>query len=220
MSARCVMAAVIVGALFVGTSSTEAQRRRGGGGYGLSGWSPGGILMGMGQFNQLSSRAAINYQQAYSMSLDNHLKYEQTYFEMRRQNASERASLAAMRPHYTPEQYAADNLGRLPNRLSLGEWDPGLGVFTWPPVLGGDEFAADRTRIETLFGARDADPSQAGLGTDNYRQIRRAVTMMSDHLHSRIDQMSPDEYIPASKFLKSLEYEGRFAPGAQLASAK
>ncbi|HUY32545.1 MAG TPA: hypothetical protein VMV69_07160 [Pirellulales bacterium] len=93
-------------------------------------------------------------------------------------------------------------------------------MFAWPSILAGDEFAADRTRIETLFVARDADPSQAGLGTENYRQIEQAATTMSDHLHSLIHQMSPDVYIPASKFLKNLEYAGRFAPSTQLASAK
>ncbi|HUY32547.1 MAG TPA: hypothetical protein VMV69_07170 [Pirellulales bacterium] len=231
MSARCLMIAASLGALFVSVPSVEAQYGYGMGmgigmgmgmgmGRGLGGWSPGGILMGMGQYDQLTSRSAINYQQAYSMALDNRLKYEQTYFQMRRQNASDRAAMAAARPHFTPEQYAADNRARIPNKLSPSEWDPGRGVFAWPPILGGDEFANDRTQIEALFGARDADPNQAGLGTDNYRQIRRAVTMMSDHLHSLIDQMSPDEYIPASRFLKNLEYAGRFAPGAEMASAK
>jgi hypothetical protein len=241
MSTRWLIVLVSVGASFINTGSAEAQRwGRGGFGYGYGGYgmgagstpigsalAGGGIYMagagrfmqGAGQFNQLSSMAAINYEQAYSMSLDNHLKYEQTYFQMRRENASARAEMAAMRPHYTPEQYAADNRARIPGRLSPAMWDPGRGVFVWPQNLASDEFTDDRAQVEALFAARDADPSAAGLGTDNYRQIRFAVTMMSDHLHSLIDQMSPDEYIPASKFLKALEHEARFAPGAAMASA-
>ena len=244
MSARCLIVVVIFGLLFIEAGSAEAQHHRsgyGGGGYaiypawgfgypgwgyggygygfGLQGWSPGGIFMGMGQFNQLTSQAAVNYQQAYSMALDNRLKAEQTYFQARRDNASARAEMAAMRPHYTPEQYAAANHARIPGRLLPSEWDPGRGVFVWPPSLASDEFAADRAQIEALFGARGADPSAAGLGTANYREIKQAVTMMADHLHSLIHQMSPDEYIPASKFLKGLEHEARFAPSAARASA-
>ena len=176
--------------------------------------------MGMGQYNRLTSQAAINYQQAYSKWLDNRLKYEQTYFEMRRENLSARAEMAAMRPHYTPEQYAADNQARIAGRLSLSEWDPGRGVFVWPQSLAGDGFANDRTQIEALFGARDADPSAAGLGTANYREIKQAVGRMSDHLHSQIKEMSPDEFIPASKFLKSLEYEARFVSRSEVVSTK
>jgi len=176
----------------------------------------GRFMQGAGQFNALSGQGAISYQQAYSMALDNRLKYEQTYFQARRENSSARAEMAAMRPHYTPERYAAANRARIPGRLSPSQWDPGSGVFVWPQNLASDEFANDRRPIEALFEVRDADPSAAGLGTTNYRQIRVAVTMLFDHLHSLIHEMSPDEYIPCSKFLKSLEYEARFvAPGAE-----
>ena len=243
MPARWLIVAVTVGALFIEAGSAKAQFGRGGygyggygfGGYGLGGYGAGstpmgsamagsGIYMmgagrfmqGAGQFNALSGQGAISYQQAYSMALDNRLKYEQTYFQARRENSSARAEMAAMRPHYTPERYAAANRARIPGRLSPSQWDPGSGVFVWPQNLASDEFANDRRPIEALFEVRDADPSAAGLGTTNYRQIRVAVTMLSDHLHSLIHEMSPDEYIPCSKFLKSLEYEARFvAPGAE-----
>jgi len=218
-SARWLIVAALFAAFFTEAGSAEAQYRRRGG-YGMSGWSPGGIFVGMGQFNQLTSQAAINYQQAYSKALDNRLKAEQIYFQMRRENASARAEMAAMRPHYTPEQYAADNQARIAGRLSPSEWDPARGVFVWPKSLAGDGFAHDREHIEALFGARDADPSAAGLGTANYREIKQAVTGMSDHLHSQIKEMGSDEYIPASKFLKSLEYEARFAPSTEMASGK
>jgi hypothetical protein len=171
----------------------------------------------MGKLNLLTSQAAINYQQAYSQALENRLKAELTYFEARKESVSARA---ARRSPYSPEQYAADNQARIAGRLSPSEWSPGLGVFVWPQSLAGEGFANDRAQIEALFGSRDADPSAAGPGTANYREIKQAVAQMSDHLHSQIDEMSPDEFLPASKFLKSLEYEARFSPGAEVASAK
>jgi hypothetical protein len=57
------------------------------------------------------------------------------------------------------------------------------------------------------------------LGSENYRQIKRHVALMSDHLHAQIEEISADEYIGASKFLKSLEYEARSAPATAMASA-
>jgi hypothetical protein len=188
-----------------------------GGGYvlGDGGWGfglgAGQFMQGAGQFNLSNSQAAIGYQAAYSMWLNNRLKYEETHFEMRRQNAADRAAMAAARPHFTPQQYAA-NLARTPKRLSPAEWDPGHGVFAWPKTLTGQEFADDRTHIETLFEARDADPTQSGLGTNNYHQIKKAIATMSDHLHSQIKEMGQDEYIQADKFLKSLEHNARSAP--------
>jgi hypothetical protein len=219
MSTRWLMVAVVFGALFMDAGSAEA-RRYGRGRRSGSGFSPAAILVGMGKFNQLTSQAAKNYEQAYSDALDNRLKTDQTYFQARRENSSGRAELAAQRPHYTPEQYAADNQARVAGRLSLTEWNAGLGVFVWPQGLAGDGFAYDRTRIEALFGARDAEPSAAGLGTANYREIKHAVAAMSDHLDGQIKEMAPNEYIPASKFLKKVEYEARFTRGEEIAAAK
>ena len=234
MSTQWLSVAVILGTWCVQAGSAEAQFYYGFGGYGagttpiggalagagISMMGAGQFMQGAGQFNALSGQAAISYQQAYSMAIDNRLKYEQAYFPSRRNNASARAEMAGMRPHYSPEQYAADNHARTPGRLLPSEWYPSAGVFNWPKTLANDEFGDDRTRIEALFVARDAEPSAAGLGTANYREIKQAITMMSDHLHSLIHEMSPDEYIPSSKFLKSLEFEARFAPGAAMASAK
>ena len=247
MSIRWLIVAVTLGASFAPAGSAEAQhlrnRNRGYGGYGVyggyGGYGGGGYgggyggtvygsyLHGMadytqaaGQYNVLTSQAAINYQQVYSMSLDNRLKKERTYFEMRRENASERAAMAAQRPHATPDQIVEFNRARIPDRLSPAQWDPSRGLFAWPQSLAADEFADDRGQIEALFAVRDADPHATGLGSENYRQIKQSVMMLTDHLHAEIRKMSPDEYILSSKFLKSLEYEARFALGAGMAAAE
>jgi hypothetical protein len=56
------------------------------------------------------------------------------------------------------------------------------------------------------------DPSEAGLGTHNYRETQRVV----NDLHDKIDQIDPDEYTAASKFLRSVAFESRFAPESHL----
>jgi hypothetical protein len=201
-----------------GAGSTAIGSMLAGGGAYMAG--AGQFMAGAGQYNSLSSQAAINYQQAYSMGLDNRLKYEQTYFAMRRENAAERAAMAAERPHATPDQIVEFNRSRTPGRLSPGEWDPSHDIFAWPQSLAGADFADDREQIASLFAVRDADPHSAGLGSENYREIKRHVNAMNDHLHAKIKELSPDEYIAASKFLKSLEYEARFAPSTAMASSK
>ena len=67
------------------------------GGWGGS-WGPGSTPMGSymagmgeairaeGQYNLMSSQAAINLQEAQSQNIDNQLKWTNTYFEMRRVN--------------------------------------------------------------------------------------------------------------------------------------
>ncbi len=186
-------------------------------GGGLNGNFGGGFgFVGGGSSLLTSSQAAFSYQQAYSAYRENRLKYEQPYFQMRRENGSYRD---AMRQHATAEQIVESNKARLPGRLSPTEWDPGRGSVVWPAVLGTGGFANDRSQIDALFVARDADPQAAGLGSDNFHQIRTSIGKMSNHLVAEIKQISPDEYIAARKFLKRLEFEARYAPSSEVMSA-
>lgn len=182
---------------------------RSGYGYGLGGFSPGGIISSLGQYNLSTSQAAINYQQAYSQYLDNQKKQESTYFDMRRMHASYRSEQALQHPAPTADQLAAFSKSRTPQPLSSNDLDPAHGVLNWPTVLRNKDFDADRHQVEGLFAQAAADPHASGLGTENYRQIQHAIGDLNDKLHSKIDQYSADEYISANKFLKSLAYQAR-----------
>jgi hypothetical protein len=224
MKSKTVRLATAAAVLLLAADSAQAYRRyygRGSGGYGYGGGYGstvfGSYLGGMaaytraaGQYNLTSSMAAVNYQQAYTQWLGNRKLKEQTYFDMRRMNASYRAEQEMMHPHATQDQLIEFAKKRAPTRLSANDFDPPHGVINWPPVLKGKDFDDNRHELEGLFATAAADPSDAGLGTQNCRDIQRAVTQLSDKLHSKIKDYSPDEYIPASKFLKSLGYEARF----------
>src|SRR5690348_12667087 len=99
-------------------SDASAQRRyygRGYGGYGgYGGFGYGGAgstafgsaMLGIGaataaagSYNLNTSMAARNYQDAYEHWILNQKLREQTYFDMRRMNASYRAELEMMHPH-------------------------------------------------------------------------------------------------------------------------
>lgn len=201
-------------------------RRYGRGGYGAGSTIAGSFLMGagmfasgMGQFNLATSQGANNYQQAYSKYLDNLKKREQTYFEMRKMNASYRAEMELQRPHPTPEQIVEFNKSRLPSPLGIDQWNPAQNIFHWPQVLARNEFVADRKTIEDLFMARVNDPYHTGLGSQNSHDIEQAVEAVNDRLHAKIDQYSADEYLSGSKFLQRLSYAARSDASAPAAVA-
>ena len=208
-------------ALTAEAPAARYSRGRGGyggyGGYGGAGSTPmGSFLLGsaaytsaLGQFNMYSGQAAKSYQDAYQHYIENDKLRVQTYFDERRMNASYRAEQEMQHPHATPDEIAAFNQARLPAHLSPNAFDPAHGVFEWPPLLTRSEFDENRAQLEGLFTQGAGDPHGSGLGTQNYRDIQHAVGAMSDKLHSEIKDFSPDEYIAASKFLKSLAYEAR-----------
>lgn len=213
-------------------SDASAQRRygRGYGGYGGFGYGGAGstafgsAMLGTaaatyaaGSFNLNTSMAARNYQDAYTQWILNQKLREQTYFDMRRMNASYRAELEMMHPHATPQELEEFNHARVPEQLSANELDAARGIIQWPGALNRKEFEDNRTRLEGLFAEAAADPHGSGLGTQNYRDIQAAVDEMSDKLHSEIKQFKPDEYIPATKFLKSLAFSARSPGGDALA---
>jgi hypothetical protein len=199
------------------------------GGWGLAGAGStafGSAMLGTaaatyaaGTYNLNTAQAGTYYQQAYQQWIMNQKLREQTYFDMRRMNASYRAEEAMQHPHATPEEVQEFNRSRLPAELSVNEFDPAHGVIEWPALLKRPEFNDDRARLEGLFSEAAADPHNAGLGTQNYRDIQNAVGQMSDKLRSEIKDVSPDEYIPSSKFLKSLAYEAR-TPGRNALASK
>lgn len=182
------------------------------GGLGMGGIGPINPLAAAGQYNLESSKAAINYQQAYQMSIQNQELRAQTFFDKRKLNSSYRAEQEAQHPHATAEARAAFDRARAPAKLSAAEFDPARGVIQWPGILNLSEFEQSRAQLEELFRQAAADPHGSGLGTRNYRDIKRALDDLSEKLHAEISQFKPDEYIVASKFLKSLVYHASNIP--------
>ena len=212
---------LLVMAMVLFITSDASAYRRGRGGYGYGYGNPFGGLMsgiGTGVGAVMSGQAAVNYQQAYQMSIQNRKLAVQTYFDLRRMNASYRAEQEMLHPHATPEEIASFNQSRMPQPLSGNDFDPGHGVIAWPPLLQRSEFDDYRHQLEGHFSEWATDPHAAGLGTQNCRDIQQAVADMSDKLHSEIKQFQPDEYIAATKFLHSLAFEARSTPGNAVAS--
>ena len=214
------------GAMFPGSGFAGGYPGSGGiGGWGGWGWGMlgagstawGGALAGSAMLTQASgqalldsSLAARNYEYAYQHWIENQKLREQTYFDMRRMNASYRAE--NRKKPATPEQLISFSKARLPDRLTGDQLDQERGQIKWPQVLMREDFAPMRAALEYLFAERAAHPYNTGLGTENYREIRGVTDDLHDMLRNLLPEFSPDEFIAGNKFVNSLAYEARFEP--------
>ncbi|MGH7135718.1 MAG: hypothetical protein ACREHD_08265 [Pirellulales bacterium] len=235
--ARAQFGGPVGGPMFGGNNPLAAGLGGGYGGYGggFGGWGWGWGMLGAGStvagsalaggalLTQAAGDAALagsigarHVQFAYQHWIENQKLREQTYFDMRRMNASYRAENRAPAP--TPEQLVAFSKSRLPDRLSNEQLDPERGQIKWPQILLRDEFAPERAALEYLFAERATRPYSTGIGTQNYREVRRVTDDMHDILRNLLGVITPDEFIAGNKFVNSVAYEARFEPDASLAT--
>ncbi len=169
------------------------------------------LARGAGQYNYLTSIAAINYERARSARMDNHVKGIETYFEGRRVNREARALEAG--PKVTQQQLVELARKRAPQRLAENHFEPALGKIFWPAAFDRTDFATERTEIDRLMALRTI--GEGGLGSDNYTQVKLVAERLQGKLKANIRDMSGSEYVVAKKFLTSLTYEAQFAPGIE-----
>lgn len=177
--------------------------------YGAFGY-PGDFLRGAGEFNQLTSQAAVNLQEARGRSIENDLKATETFFA--RREANEAFRRAHTSPPLSQEQLAGIAQRMAPDRLTSSQLEPALATIRWPSALQGDEFAELRVKLEELFRQRKA--VGAGSNSSVCTAVQEAASDMRQQLQGQVREMSPMDFIAAKKFVDSLAYEARFAPEA------
>lgn len=168
------------------------------------------IIRAEGRYNLETSIANINNEEAYSRYLDNDLKRTDTYFAKRQRNASYRAQMR--QPRAMPETYIRLSQQAAPGRLCPEHFDRVFGTVNWPDVFTWECFTPYRKALDVTFAGRG--PSD-GLGSAAARDIERYSAEMECHLKSLVRELSPSEYVAARRFLNSLAYEARFAPGIE-----
>ncbi len=161
-----------------------------------------------GENNLMNSLAAQGYESARSQNLDNRVRYAETFFAKRRMNAEYRD--AKRTPPPTTEQLFRRSEAARPKRLSPGEYDPVSGRISWPLLLQGDAFAADRAAMGTLYGEMAKNER---LTPDQFEQIRTLGERMQQQLNAVIREVSSRDYIRANSFLTSLLFEARLVAG-------
>lgn len=166
------------------------------------------VIRSRGEYNYLTSQAAIFAAQARALNIQNARDFEQTYFDMRRMNRAYRWAERGPRPG--PEAWARYAHEARPDRLSPAEFDAITGRINWPILLRADEFARYRVQLEALFANR------ADLGSINtwgYLQIDQTAKALLEQLKQRVADFPPQDYVQARRFLEALAYEAKYPAG-------
>jgi len=188
------------------------------GGYGYGGYgnygggtAAGNYLNGMssviasqGQYNALTSEAAINNEEARSKYIDNRKKWIANYQQMREEHDAIESQKMAKAKHSAESLNLAAKSG-VPQKLGSQALDPVTGKITWPDVLQADEYAAQRKALEEMFELR----AKTSHGAGSREKIRASVNELSSKLRGNIQKINGNEYMSARKFLDSLEYASR-----------
>jgi hypothetical protein len=166
----------------------------------------GEAIRAQGQYNLMSSQAAINLQEADRRAMENQINWTNTYFEKRRINQAYKDANRGPRPSHSDwVRLAQDNA---PKRLQSNSLDSITGQIIWPPALQAEIFAQDRANLEALFAQRASTDGAVGL--DTYNKIRTSVDATLEKLKGQIRNIDTRNYLEARTFLTGLAREADF----------
>ncbi len=156
------------------------------------------------QHDLAMSQAAINWQIAKSMAIQNQREAAKARDEARRMNAARYRAQQAERLLARRRPADENGLPAIPAMLQLppNQIDRQTGKICWPRTLQGRAFDAARRGLEGLAAAghqASRDPVKNGS-----REIRERIEEIKDQLREQINEMPPMEYIAAQKFLDGL----------------
>ncbi|HZZ29087.1 MAG TPA: hypothetical protein VFE46_13900 [Pirellulales bacterium] len=163
------------------------------------------LVRAAGDRNLNNSQASINYEQADSMDLDNQMKGEQTYFEMRKMNRSYRK--AEESPGLTSEDSWRYAQMFSPKRLTSTQLDPVTGKIYWPMFFQDPRYTKYCDELNNLFVQREA--SHGGIGYQSYLEIQKITDTLKAELQKNINLYQPNDYISMKNFVESLAYEAK-----------
>jgi hypothetical protein len=163
------------------------------------------LVRAAGDRNLNNSQAAINYEQADSLDLDNQIKGEKTYFEMRKMNTSYRK--AEQSPGLTSEDSWRYAQMLAPKRLTSTQLDPVTGQIYWPIFFQDARYSKYCNDLNKLFVQRES--LHGGIGYDAYMQVQKTTDALLSELKKNISLYQPNDYISMKNFVESLAYESK-----------
>lgn len=168
----------------------------------------GALTRSAGAANLDHSLAALNYQEAQRRSLENALKYAETYYARRDLWFDYRE--ANRREPLTMEGYQRLAEAKGADRLAADRFDPETGRIRWPDLLQADVLEPYRQQIEEILRSRSI--TDVGYGSRTHEQVRQLVDAMRSVLERNRKELPTHLYVNADQFLDSVEFESRFAP--------
>lgn len=195
--------------------AAAGPRIAGGGGGGRSGplfstTAQGDMLQGQaalveaqGSYALDTSKAAINAQTTRAMSLDNHLRTAETFFEARRINRINREYEAG--PRATFEQIVWMAAAGIPPRPTGLQLDRATGDISWPRLLRDPTYADLTSRVQHHFHDRSirGDSLDFTSAEDCHATFDQLVARMRDNR----TRYKSGEYGAARTFVDGLKRE-------------
>jgi hypothetical protein len=165
----------------------------------------------MANLIRAQGQATLSYEQARGKYIENRLKWMQNYVKMKEERQAYDARQRELKKQsaHSPETLATAAKSDVPPALGADALDPVTGHITWPDILKGPDFSADRTRLDQLFELRATTSS----GAMNMDKIHVATREMTEKLRNRIEELPTKHYIAARKFLDSLDYTAQNPAG-------
>ena len=175
-----------------GRASTAAQAYA----YGVS-----SIVRSQGQYNLMSAQAAIAAQQANRLAIQNRVDATKAYFEMRQINKDYQNSQRSQVSQQSMAQYYEQ---QKPKKLPPSQLDPVTGQIRWPVLLRDATYQPYREQLEPMFKlwAKHQDLS--------YNEVRKASDAMLGELKKHINDLPPQDFEEAQKFIETLAFEAHF----------
>lgn len=169
------------------------------------------VISSVGQTVYMDSLAAVNYAEAYKRAIENSVAVTKAYYE-RREMRNE------FNLKYGPKAFVGEARKKFieyysPKRLSAQDFDSQRGLVTWPHILRQEQFVPVKDQIDQVFSTRDA--TNSGDGSSTHREVVQLCQAMSGLLRENIGAMTPDQYINAIEFIRSIEFEARTVLSAE-----
>lgn len=158
------------------------------------------------RYNLAASQAALNWQMALQLAVQNQLEAAKARDEARQAWAAERRAREAER-RANDRRKAQENPpppAMVAVQLSPQQFDPATGKIAWPEVLQRTAFADVRSRLEQFAANRTV--SQDTIQSRS-RQANELIEEMKSQLREQVQEMPSMKYVAARRFLAALAGE-------------
>lgn len=157
------------------------------------------IIRSQGIYNRLSAEALVQQEEARRQYIENQKQGVETYFRVRELNRT-RGDRAKHRE--SVRQWLEERSPHQPRRPGPNRLNPVTGRIDWPVLLQDGTYVDGRRLMERVFAERAF--LGGTLDAHRYETVVTAGKEMLNELKERIDEVRPQDYIVAKRFVEAL----------------
>ena len=166
------------------------------------------LLRAQGMQNLQNSQAAINWEKAKTLEIQNRELWTDTYFHMRQVNHAMQA--AEHGPRVTSAEAEKLAHDALPHRLTVSELASETGRIDYPEVLRDPRYDAFRGDVDDFFARRAA--THGSMSFTDLQHVATILELWHAELANHIDAYAAGPYGHAVSFLERLDVEAHLSP--------